>query len=104
MKLPATALLKAPKIEIKDIEVHHLGPKKYFLFGTRKVLCTERLPGRMVISNGLVDFGDLSITPGTKIPVLHIGDKAYVGVTPVHQVDYSSKWWCCIDALTTGQQ
>lgn len=79
------------------IAVPTLGLKKYLLFGPREVLHTEYVPGQQTLSNGKFDFGDIKVEPLVKIPKVQFDDRTYFGVVPVHQVDYSTSWWCIVD-------
>lgn len=97
MKLPQAAMVRVPRHGIENIPHHIYGPKKYLLFGPRKIMETIYLPSRSVIRNGMFDFGEHKIEAGVKLPIVAFDDRTYYGVTPVQQVDYSTKWWCCID-------
>lgn len=75
--------------------ITHLGPKKYWLFGERLVNHTETVPGRMVISNIVVDFEGQD-PPTEKFNIRH-EDKILLGVAAYSEIR-PDIWECTVDS------
>ena len=96
IRLEQAALIRIPKLGILDNPYHIYGPKKYILFGERKILQTINLPGRMVLSNATIDFGDREVESCTKYNVVMFDDRTFFGVCPVDEVS-PNVWECSVD-------
>lgn len=96
MKLPQSALIKVAKIGILDNPYHIYGPKKYLLFGKRKILQTINLPGRMYVGDAQINFGDNRVIPGAKLNVVMFDEHTYCGVIP-HTETAPNVWECHVD-------
>lgn len=96
IKLPQKALIRVPKVGILDNPYHIYGPKKYILFGERKIMQTINLPGRMTLSRATIDFGDRQVNSSTKYNTVMFDDRTFFGVIPVDEVS-PNVWECDVD-------